>query len=125
MKLTAQQVFDATLTVSQIIRENRPMPQKGSYRLARLHARLLPEFNTIAGKRDEIIQTFDWKNEAGVAAVPPERADEFMAKWKEIGEEMIEVEIDPLPLGHFDLGPEVPGPLKPAEIITLGDLVTE
>ena len=59
MKLTVQKAMDATLVISQIIREARPMPQKGKYRLARLHAKLLPEFQTINTRRDEMITAYD------------------------------------------------------------------
>lgn len=125
MKIKAQLLFDATLLVSQIIRENRPMPQKGSYRLARLHARLLPEFQTLSTQRDAMVAAYGWTNAEGAVAVPAEKQDEFVAQWTEIGGQEIEVEVEALPLSQFDLGPSVPGVLSAAEIVALGDLITD
>ena len=47
--------MDMTLLISQIIREGRQMPQKGKYRLARMHSKLMVEFTTINAQRDEMI----------------------------------------------------------------------
>lgn len=125
MKLKAQQVFDATLCLAAVIRENRPMPQKGAYRLARLHSKLLPEFNVLSEKRDQLISSYDWKNDDGVLAVPPEKETEFFARWKEIAEEELEVAVEPVPLAQLDLGDAVAGSVTAAELIVLGDLVAD
>lgn len=145
MKLKVQHVFDATLVVAQIIRENRPMPQKGKYRLARLHAKLLPEFTTAAARRDEIITAYDhhemMPGEPGLYtasdppqrvmisapqfSVPPDKLPEFNAAWAEIAGEEIEVDVEPVPLGCLDLGDNADGAIQAAELVTLGDLVTE
>ncbi len=130
MKLTADQVYSATLVVAQIIRENRPMPQKGKYWLARLHAKLLPEFNPISERRDAMITAFDYHPEVdGVQlpqfAVPPDKAAEFAAAWKEIGEQEIDADVQPVSLACLDLGDNADGSITASELLALGDLVRD
>lgn len=124
MKLTAQQVFDATLVVAQIIRENRPMPQKGLYRLARLHAKLAPEFKPISERRDAMIEAYEHREEgADTFSVPLDKMPEFNAAWAEIAGDEIEVDVQPVPLDYLDGGGV--GVITAAELVTLGDLVRE
>lgn len=142
MKLKAQQVYDATLTVAQIIRDNRPMPQKGKYRLARLHAKLLPEYTTLNERRDAMITAYDHhpmvsgpksaEDPLGQQlvpsdqfGVPADKAAEFTAAWKEIGEQEIEVDVEAVPLAYLELGDSVDGSITANELVTLGELVCE
>lgn len=139
MKLKVQQVFDVTLLVTQIIRENRPMPQKGKYRLSRLHAKLLPEFTTANARRDEMITAYQHHETTTVPmpdgtettttaeqfSVPTDKMPEFNAAWKEIADEEIEIEIDPIPLAYLDLGDKADGSISANELVTLADLVKE
>lgn len=136
MKLKVQQVFDATLTIAKIIRENRPMPQKGAYRLARMHGKLMPEFTVANARRDEMIKAYDhhemmfgeddkFSHYSEEFSVPADKMTEFMAAWKEIGDEEIEVEVEPVPLAYIDLGDSVAGSITANELITLGELVRE
>lgn len=138
MKLKVQNVFEATLVLSQIIRENRPMPQKGAYRLARLHAKLQPEFNTISEQRDKLIIAYDYKAkpknpDTGKVIedapeqnmVPDDKMAEFLEAWKKISEETIEVEVQPVPLWQLDRGADKPAAISASELITLGDLVND
>lgn len=125
MKLKVQHVFEATLVVARIINENRPMPQRGKFRLARLHAKLLPEFTTIAARRDEMITAYDHLGETLQPTVPDDKLSEFAAAWTEIGDEEIEVDVEPVPLGCLDLGDAADGAIQANELVTLGDLVTE
>lgn len=60
MKLKVQHLMDATLVISEIIRDNRPMPQKGKYRLARMHPKLNHEFLIVNARRDELIKAYDF-----------------------------------------------------------------
>lgn len=134
MKLKVNDVFQATLTISQIIRENRPMPQKGKYRLARMHAKLLPEFTMISEQRDALIKAYDHHPEIygpdGVSrpadefSVPADKMQEFNAAWKEIGDQEIEVDVEPIPLDQLDLG-SANGSVTASELVTLGELVRE
>lgn len=142
MKLTVQHAMDATLTLAAIICEERQMPQKGKYRVARMHAKLLPEFKTINERRDEMIKAYDYhvKVPGPMTAadplgqemvdgpewqVPPDKNDEFNAAWKAIADDTIELEIQPIPLAYLDLGAGVDGSITANELIILGDLVSE
>lgn len=122
MKLTAGQVYDATLCLSQIIRENRPMSQKGKYRLARLHAKLMTEFTPISEQRDAIIKAYGFKNDLGQDAVPVEHADDWLAQWKELADQEIEVDVQPIPFEQID---NEAGSIAAAEFIVLGPLVAD
>lgn len=143
MKLTVQHVFDALPVITNIIRENRPMPQKGKYRLARLHAKLLPEYATAAEQRDGMIKAYDFplmvppapsaenpmgdgpKVPSGEFTVPPEKLAEFNAAWAEVAKEEIEVDVQPIPFAQLDLGDDKDGSISASELVILGDLVAE
>ncbi len=138
MKLKAQLVFDAVPVISTIIREKRPLPQKGQYRIMRMHAKLLPDYTTLAERRDAMIRAYDTPfvpvNDprasepapVGMFTVPPDKAAEFEAAWKEIGDEEIDIsDLEPLPLSYLDLGEGRAGSVNALELITLGDLVKE
>lgn len=135
MKLTAQQVFEATPVIATIIREQRPMPQKGSYRLARMYKALQPEFATIAERRDALIVAYDHKikvkdaqgndTDQEVNSVPDDKAAEFQAAWKQIADEEIEVPVEPVPLAQLDLGDATAGAIRADELVLLGPLVAE
>lgn len=60
IKLKVQQLMDATIIISQIIRENRPLPQKGKYRLARMHPVLNKEFLIVDAQRNEMINAYNY-----------------------------------------------------------------
>lgn len=144
MKLKVQKLMDVTLLLTQIIRERRPMPQKGKMELARMHAKLEPEFKIIDEQRNEIIKAYDTRimvpdpggriDEAtGKVAmvegdgyqVPEDKLDEFNKKWEEIAEHEVEVDIKPIPLKYIDLGLGSDGSIEAFELIMLGDLITE
>lgn len=124
MKLTAQQVFDVTQVLSRVIQENRPMPLKGAYRMARLHAKLLPEFTPIEERRNAIILDLAKGGESALPTVPDEKMDDFRAQWGQIAEETVEVDVEPIPLDLLDMRMAA-GPLTAQELLTLGELVTE
>lgn len=140
MKLKVQNVMDAMLILTRIINEQRAMPQKGKYRVARMHAKLLPEFKIIDARRDEMIQAYNTpqtkteKNpETGEVTitpadgwqVPADKMPEFTAAWKQIGDEEIDVDVQPIPLAQLSLGDSTDGAIEASELITLGDLVSD
>lgn len=135
MKLKAQHVMDATLTISKIIRETRPMPQMGKFYLARMHAKLLPEFNIINAHRDERIKAYDHREmvtlgdgtgePTGEFSVPLNKMPEFTAAWREFGDTEIEVDVTPIAIRFFDTLNTENGSIEASELITLGELVTE
>jgi hypothetical protein len=140
MKLRVQTVMDATIILTRIINQQRPMPQVGKYRVARLHARLLPEFNVIDARRDEMIKAYDTPQtkkvtlpetgaEAEVPAdgwkVPDDKMPEFTEAWKLIGAEEIDVDVQPIALSCLSLGNDTDGSIEAGELLTLGDLISE
>lgn len=142
MKLKVQAMIDATEAVAKIINSDRPMPLKGKYRMARLHAKLFPEYTTAIQRRDAMITAYGFhpmvpppasqenplrmgEVESEAFAVPPDKTAEFTAAWAEIGSEEIEVDVEPIPLAQLDLGDAVVGSITANELITLGPLVKE
>ena len=141
MKMTVGHVFQAAETVAAIINQNRPMPQKGSYRLARMFAKLKPEYDLIAARRDEMIEEYGHKAmvpgpktaddplgqnlvPAENFSVPPEDMPKFTKDWAEVANEEIDVNVEPMPLAYFDRG-DGTSVITAAELIFLDDLVTE
>lgn len=141
MKLKIQHVMDATLVLTKIINEQRQMPQKGKYRIARLHAKLLPEFKLIDARRDEMIKTYNNPQTRiertpedpighevpvdGEWQVPADKMPEFIAAWKLIGDEEIDVDAQPIPLSSLSVSDDTDGAIEAHELIALGDLITE
>lgn len=128
MQLTIRQVFDAVPALDAIIREKRPMPQLGKFRLARMHARLLAEFATANVLRDELITRHGDRREDGTFWVPPERLAEFNADWDPIAAATVEVDIAPVHLADLLLGTSADpanGAIEVNELLALGELVAE
>jgi hypothetical protein len=123
MRLTIAQVFSAMQALDAIIREKRAMPQLGKYRLARMHAKLLPEFVAANARRDGLITKYGRPRDDGQFAVPPDRMAELNAEWEPIAEAYVGVDVEPIRLA--DLGDQVNGALEAIELLLLGDLVTE
>jgi hypothetical protein len=123
MRLKVQQVFDAHHTLNAIVSENRPMPQKGAYRLARLKMKIDAEAVPIIEKRDALLIRLaaPVEESPGNFTVTPE----FAAAWKELADDEIEVTVEPIPLAMLDLGDAVAGAITAAELCVLGELVTE
>ena len=138
MKLTVDRVFKLAPKITAILNERRMLPLKGTYRLTRLHAKLLPEYQIIAARRDEVILSYGYKGRPGglpdamdadvqplVDMVPPDKEDEFRAFWTAFGAETIEVDVEPIPFSQLDLGPNVPAQLSGMELELLGDLIVD
>jgi len=123
MQLTINRVFETTITLATIMREKRPMPQIGKFRVARMHAKLLPEFNTANTQRDDLIAKYGAVREDGQTEVPAERMPDFTAEWNPIAESTIEVDIEPLRLADITIDGN--GAIESSELQMLGDLVTE
>ncbi len=139
MKLKVQHVMDAMLTVTNIINRQCAMPQRGKYLLARMHTKLLPEFKVLDARRDEMIKAYgeqQMREEAdpetglpvkvpveGEWQVPADKMAEYTAAWKLVGDEEIDVDVQPLPLRALSLPDGSDGMIEAAELITLGELV--
>lgn len=141
MKLTIQHVFDATPVLAAIMRENRPLPSKGKYRIARMHRKMEVEWKTIAERYNAMVKAYEhqrpmigglqvepteWNlKDPGCVmqdAVPDDKLAEFMAQWKELAAEEIEVAVEPIPIDQLCLEGEV-GSISAAEFSTLDTLV--
>lgn len=139
MKMTVEKMMLATEMLATIMRERRPMPLKGKYRIARMHAKMFPEYETASAQRDEMIKSYNnprkIENVDPVTLVvteavsqtefqvPEDRIDEFTANWKAIADGEIEIDIEPIPLDQLDLGNNVDGSIHANELLILGDLV--
>ena len=145
MKLKIGHVFQATEVITTVINQNRPLPQKGAYRVARLYAKLKPEYDLIVGRRNAMIEAYGHKElvpgpvgepltpgaegqptmgEAPNFSVPTDKMPEFLAAWAEVANEEIEVAVEPIPLAQLDSGGAA-GTITAAELIVLDDLVAE
>jgi hypothetical protein len=58
MKLKVQHLMDATMVLKTIINEDRAMPQKGKYRIARMHDKLGKEFEIINKQHFDMIKAY-------------------------------------------------------------------
>lgn len=141
MKLRVQNVMDATLVLTAIINEQRAMPQKGKYRVARMHAKMLPEFKIIDARRDEMIKAYNMPQTRldktlddpmehevpidGQWQVPADKMPEFIAAWKVIGDEEIDVDVQPIPISSLSLSEDADGSIQSHELAILGNLITE
>ena len=140
MKLKVQHVMDSTLVLTKIINGQRALPQKGKYRIARMHAKLLPEFKVIDARRDEMIKAYGVRQvkteiEPGTGniletetdgwQVPADKMPEFTEAWKQVGDEEIDLDVQPIPLSQLSLGDDQEGAIEAHELIILGELVQE
>lgn len=142
MKLTVQKVFDATQVLALIINQNRPLPTKGAYRIARMHAKLFGDFTTANNQRTAKIASYDHKKptiagliveatEENLAhancvmqdAVPEEKMEEFVAWWAEIASVEIDANVESIPIDQLSIG-DRESSISFAEFMTLGDLVS-
>ncbi len=143
MILTVQHVFDAAPIVAAIMNENRPIPSKGKYRIARMNRKLQAEWQIIAERYNALVRSYDHKRplingrrvtdeEAAASnptvemqdAVPDDKMAEFQAKWKELAAEEIEVAVEPIPLDQLCIDGQEGG-ISIAEFGTLDTLVAE
>lgn len=141
IRLTGQQIFDATQTLATIINEKRPLPTKGVYRVTRMHAKLFPEFNVLNEQRTAKINSYDhkaWVDGRGVICtaeeaslmsgileqntVPDDLMPEFVLWWAELASVETDVNIEPIPIDQLCIDGQEGG-ISFAEFAVLGDLV--
>lgn len=147
MRLKAEHVYEAMLVISQIIRDQRPMPLRGKFLLARMHSQLLSDFNVIAMQHDDTVRvcgvrrkipdpTFNgFKIDPMSQSVPmidgpdfiilPECRAAWEVLWRPIADELIDVNVQPIPIGALSLGDGVDGTIQANELSILGELITE
>lgn len=128
MKMLARDVFEAFLALEVTKQRHAPMPERAKYWLARLGRKLRPEFQELNEQRDDLIKSFDKKNEAGQYWIAPEDQTEFNKKWNEIISTEIEVSgVDRKSISFFltNSGPAEDGPLSVYELTALEPFVTD
>lgn len=137
MLLKVGHVFQAAPVITAIINSNRPLPQKGAYRMARLYAKLKPEYDLIVAHRNKMIEEYGHKEmvagpdvkEGELAtddqlvpadnfSVPMDKMLEFTAAWAEACAAEIEVAVEAIPLDQLDH-------ITAGELVILDDLVKE
>lgn len=132
MKLTAERVHVALPVIDRIISERRPLTVKAAYRMARLHAKLLPEFRLLEQRRDALICAYEYKavpegakeGAKPVPTVPADKVPEFHANWAATVKDEIEVDVQPISI-HC-LGPaHAESPVTAAEMLLLGELLVD
>lgn len=126
MRLKIRQVFNAMQVLDAIIRERRPMPQLGKFRLARMHTKLLAEFATANAQRDELIRKHGNAQSDGQFMVGADFMAEFAADWDPIADAEVDVDIEPIRLADLVVAdPDANGAIEASELLMLGELVTE
>ena len=131
MKIAAKTVYEATPILAAVINQDRPMPQKGKYRIARLHAKLYPEWRLLEDRRESILAAYRVstvvKNEDGsegtLTAIPDDQLPTAEAEWLAILSTEIDLDVEPIPLAAVDLGDNTNGSLSAQDLMSLGDLV--
>lgn len=120
MKLKISTLFSAYLVLSTIIKEKRPLAQKGKFRVARLYDQLTPEFTRVDGERNTLIVRFgeEVNGNYHVAESSPEWP-KFVAAWNEFAAIEIDVEAEKIPLA--DLGEDG---IEAQEFLTLLEFIS-
>lgn len=140
MKLKAEQVYDMTVGLTDVIKEDRPMSQKAAYRLAYWRDKLYPTYKLLEDRRSEIVKSYGYHREIGYLEsvvdgetvrtpqyseeffVPADKADDYAKAWQGVFEEAdkdgpVEYAIDPRPISLFE-HPDHPGGALSAKALT-------
>jgi hypothetical protein len=117
MKLTVNQVLDAQAALQRMGAVK--MPPRAAYWVSRLTAKLHPEWKVAEQKRQELVRKHGEQRDTMIM-VPPAKMADYVAEWDPIGNEPIEVEVQPVRLEVFG-----ECALAPADLIALGDLVVD
>ena len=150
LKIKVRTIFEATPILKLISDQRRPMSQAGKFRVARMHAVLLPEYLAIVKERDAIIEPYGYHPmipkdlsmramaaagmpvpegtemiEAEYFAVPPDKIADWNEKWNEMADEEVEVNINPIPISMLSPAGAENGSIEISEIASLDELVTD
>lgn len=136
MKTTVGRICDAMSALTTIgNRTTAAIPNKGRYQLARLRAKLQPEYDTIQKQRDQMIETIGVKQtvnagegqmvETGNYIIPPEKTREWSDAWAEFAKEEIDLpDIAALKYETFHAGDDrADGGLEVGELMLLGEFI--
>lgn len=102
MKATVQEVIDAYGALVKLSVETKgKIPAKGAYWLGRIAKKIEGEWKAANDQRVALITELGDKQEDGSVSVPESKIAEFVAKWKPISEETIELDAPKMKLEHF------------------------
>jgi len=94
IKLTVNDLLAAKAAIARMV--GLKMPGRAGYWLARLDAKLTPEWRVVEEKRMELVQKHGETDDKGTTKVPPEKLKDFIAEYNVIGGESIEVDLQPI-----------------------------
>lgn len=126
MKTTVSKVMAAYVAAADLTQSKTKMPARAAYWVARLLAKLEPEYNAAEGQRVALIQKHGQaiKDKEGNATaafqVLPENLADFRAEWDPVADETIDIDVQPIALDVFGQTE-----LDPAQLLALGDFVVE
>lgn len=133
MQVTVGDIHDAMFALTQIIKKPRVIPQTGKFRIAKLHAALLPFHEENEKRRGELIQKYgteQFQDEAktvsvgwGVSENTP-GFDAYQKEWAEIRKEPRTLPASVSPLKLSALGDDPKG-IEAGEFVMLGCFVEE
>ena len=124
MKLTVAHLYAAQITLTAIINRKAPMSQKGKYRIARMHRKLMPDFQVANEQRELFISAFGHREEgAENFSVPVDKMDTWHEFWTNgLAKETVEIDVQPIPLSTL-VSDDANGSIEAIEIMDLDDLV--
>lgn len=139
MKISVQQMLNAFEVLTAIVNDEaagrRKLPQKGIYRVVRMRSKLEKEYEIANGRLLSLIAEHGGAKVVIEATadtparemmqVPPDRMEEFMTAWKPLADELVEYEVEAIPLSQLDLGGQHAAAVRGSELIILGDLVRD
>lgn len=99
---TVQEVinaYDALLRLTAATKGK--IPAKGAYWLGRLAAKIEAEWKAANEQRIALIKEVGVEQEDKSIKVPDDKLTEFMAKWKSVADEVIELDAPRIKLAHF------------------------
>ena len=129
MKMTVAQLYEAMNALTTISNTPRMIPAMAKYQLARMHDALEPTYEAYETKRIALVQTHGSEQFSdpektkslgwGIAPNTP-GFEAYVAEWKEVVKETIEINVKPITLTM--LGNDPKG-IEFSEFKQLGDLV--
>jgi len=138
MKITIGELLDGYATLTAIINDKRPLPQKGKYRIGRMHTALATEVKQANEQHDELVKKYGAESfEQGPDGQPTEplvstgwrvtqqNLAAFGDEWGAIRGESIEVVVEPIPLDQLCFANDETGLIEAHEFMALGALVSE
>ncbi len=113
--MKAKEVIDIHQALSAL--GSRKFPPRVSYKIARFHAKVKPEYGVIEERRRMLMEQYGRPSPQGIEV--PRGTAEWL-EWYKADQDLLETEID-LTLPTLDLTPEELGDVEPLILVTLID----